>query len=121
MANNQAIGSSLPFWATGTQPSTSDAVFHISNPSGSDSLGTSSISATETLMANNQAIGSSLPFWATGTQPSTSDAVFHFYDSNFSFSNGTDLASLSKSISDIAANGQLIIGWTIIYRTTETQ
>jgi hypothetical protein len=45
---------------------------------------------------------------ASYSQPNTTD---------FGFRSGTGFVSLSKSISDLTANGNVIVGWTLIYQT----
>jgi hypothetical protein len=34
---------------------------------------------------------------------------------------GTDLASLSKSLSDLGSGGHVVTGWTVTYFTTDSR
>ena len=56
--------------------------------------------------------------------PDTSTLVMASYSqpniSDFGFRSGTGFVSLSKNISDLTANGNVIVGWTLIYQTTGT-
>jgi hypothetical protein len=64
---------------------------------------------------------SSCDYARSQSPPDTSSLVMASYtqpnSSDFSFRSGTGYVSLTKSISDLTANGSVIVGWTLIYQT----